>query len=69
MDGATEATPKKFMVDLGDGNPVEFTATTDLLPLQANVDAVRNGNNKVTIYAPEGEVVTAFGIDGWKSMI
>lgn len=64
MDGATEATPKKFMVDLGDGNPVEFTATTDLLPLQANVDAVRNGNNKVTIYAPEGEVVTAFGIDG-----
>ena len=54
MDGATEATPKTFMVDLGDGNPVEFTATTDLLPLQANVDAVRNGNNKVKKKAPEG---------------
>jgi len=64
MDGATEATPKKFYVDFGTGNRVEYSATTDMLPLQPTIDTRRTGTGRITIYAPEGEVITAFGIDG-----
>lgn len=64
MDAASAEKPVKFLVDLGDGTPVEFTATSSMLPDAPNVVATRNGNNKVTVYAPEGTTVTAFGIEG-----
>lgn len=63
LDGATAAAPRQFMIDFGDGRQVPFTATTSGLPATPNVTATRKGSGMVTIYVPEGETLTAFGID------
>ncbi|MDE6310321.1 MAG: hypothetical protein K2L96_00690 [Muribaculaceae bacterium] len=65
LAGATEAAPRKFYVDFGNGTLQEFTATSNLLPATANVNASKptGGNNTITIYMPEGEQLTALGID------
>ncbi|MGN0213363.1 MAG: hypothetical protein ACI4AH_00965 [Muribaculaceae bacterium] len=63
--GATEANPKKFYVDFGDGEKQEFTATTSSeLPSGPNVNCVNSALGKVTVYVPEGEMVGSFGISG-----
>ena len=62
LAGATPENPKRFSVDFGDGNPVDFTATTDLLPAQANASGEKKAVGAMTLYIPEGEDLTAFGI-------
>lgn len=59
LDGASPESPKKFMVDFGDGELQEFTATSSAIPAQANVAGERKGAN-ILIYMPEGQHVTAF---------
>lgn len=60
--GATEASPKKFYVDFGDGVMKEFAATTETIPEAANAEA----NSKlgtVTVYVEQGEQLSALCID------
>ncbi len=66
LAGASTDTPRSFSVDFGDGKLVEFTATTNSLPLEANVTATKpsGGSGTVTVYLPDGEQLTAFGIAG-----
>lgn len=59
LDGASAETPKSFMVDFGDGELKEFTATTSALPAAPNVEGTRKGTN-IVVYMPEGQHVTAF---------
>lgn len=58
--GATEQNPKKFYVDFGNGKQ-EFTATSDAAPAVPNANGVAWGN--VSVYVPEGELVTAFDME------
>lgn len=62
MAGATPETPKTFSVDFGDGNPVEFTATTSLLPAVPNAEGDKKSVGQMTVYVPEGSDLTAFGV-------
>lgn len=66
LAGATPENPRAFTVDFGDGKPVVFEAKGNGLPEEANVHGTRpsGGNGTVTIYIPEGEQLTALGIDG-----
>lgn len=64
MYGATSENPKKFMVDFGDGVLKEFTATTSGLPSTTNLEGPFNPMTTVTIYVPEGEMITAYEIPG-----
>lgn len=59
LDGASAETPKSFMVDFGDGELQEFTATTSALPATPNVAGTRKGAN-IVVYMPEGQHATAF---------
>lgn len=59
--GATAENPKKFYVDFGRGKE-EFTATSEEAPATPNASAVTNSGN-VTVYVPEGELVTAFDME------
>ena len=58
--GATEQSPKKFYVDFGKGKQ-EFTATSEDAPALPNASGTTYGN--VSVYVPEGEQVTAFGME------
>lgn len=61
LDGATAASPRKLMVDFGDGNLQEFNITS------TEATSVVTGTPKgftITIYAPEGDVITALAMDG-----
>lgn len=61
LDGATAASPRKLMVDFGDGNLQEFPITS------TEATSVVTGTPKgftITIYAPEGDVITALAMDG-----
>lgn len=60
--GATPENPKRFSVDLGDGNPVDYTTTTNLMPEEAIVVTEKKGNGNMTVYVPEGETLTAFSL-------
>ena len=51
LQGATSENPKTFKVDFGNGELVDFTATTNELPLAPNVTGTRTGH--VIIYMPE----------------
>lgn len=64
LDGAAPGNPRKFFVDPGDGSMVECTATDAGLPLVPNVSTTKKQSGAVTVYIPEGEVLTAFGTDG-----
>ncbi len=59
--GASEQNPKKFYVDFGRGKQ-EFTATSEDAPSAPNANGVTYGN--VQIYVPEGELLTAFDMEG-----
>lgn len=60
ISGASPANPKKFYVDFGNGKQ-EFSATSDKQPDSPNAAGTSYGN--VTIYVPEGELVTAFDME------
>lgn len=60
MYGATEANPKKFYVDFGNGKQ-EFTATSETAPAMPNATGTTYGN--VSVYVPECELVTAFDME------
>lgn len=66
MQGASAENPLKFMVDFGNGELVEFTATTVGLPETPNVTGTRTG--RVTIYMPENYDISALGINGQRLM-
>ena len=61
--GATPENPKRFSVDFGDGKPVDFTTTTNLLPDAPNAEGDKQVVGAMTVYIPEGEDLTAFGIN------
>lgn len=60
--GATPENPKRFSVDFGDGKPVDFTTATNLLPDTPNAEGDKKMVGAMTVYIPEGEDLTAFGI-------
>ncbi|MBD5373271.1 MAG: leucine-rich repeat domain-containing protein [Bacteroides sp.] len=64
IQGATPESPKKFSVDFGDGNPVEFSTTTNVLPAEPNASGDVKRTGSMTIYLPEGTDLSALGIDG-----
>ncbi len=59
ISGASEENPVTFSVDFGDGQLVDFTATTSGLPETDNVSGKRAGS--AIIYIPEGYDLTALG--------
>lgn len=66
IDGATAENPKTFTVDFGDGVMKEFTATGAEASASPNVTGTRKGY--ISIYVPEGSVMTAFAIDGYRML-
>lgn len=65
VDGATAAAPRTFYVDAGDGVLQEFKATSPSASVSApNVEISRKGYGRVIVYAPEGDVLTDFALDG-----
>lgn len=62
MSGATEQSPKKFYVDYGNGK-VEYSATSPSAPATPNVSGTNTTSGLVTVYVPEGELVTALDIE------
>jgi len=63
MNGATDEHPKTFYVDYGDGKKVEYKATSSSAPEAPNVSGGINAGGNVTVYVPEGELVTAFDME------
>ncbi|MCM1310768.1 MAG: hypothetical protein NC301_07080 [Bacteroides sp.] len=64
--GATEAAPKSFLIDFGNGTLQEFTtksAAIDALS-RISISAPSDYHGRPTIYMPEGNDLTAFAIDG-----
>lgn len=59
IDGATEANPKEFYVNLGDGNLVTYEATSAGVPSTPNVVGSRVGYGPIEVYVKEGDVLTA----------
>ncbi|MDE6536339.1 MAG: hypothetical protein K2K82_10090 [Muribaculaceae bacterium] len=64
IQGATPEAPKTFSIDFGDGTPVEFSTTTNVLPDEANASGEVKRTGSMTIYLPEGTDLSALGIDG-----
>ncbi|MDE6277648.1 MAG: hypothetical protein K2M06_06020 [Muribaculaceae bacterium] len=64
LAGASEASPRTFYVDFGDGKQVACTATSNELPASPNAVSAKptGGNSIITIYLPDGEQMTALGI-------
>lgn len=59
IHGATPETPKEFYVDFGDGNLQTFTATTDTIPVTANVNGKKKSYGNVSILVPDGTMLSA----------
>ncbi|MDE6582335.1 MAG: hypothetical protein K2K47_07400, partial [Duncaniella sp.] len=66
VQGASPESPKQFKVDFGDGNLVDFTATSSTLPETVNVTGTRSGH--IIIYMPENTDISALGISGQRLM-
>lgn len=60
INGATEQSPKVFYVDFGKGKQ-EFSATSEGAPAVPNAKGTTGGS--VTVYVPEGELVTALDME------
>ena len=63
ITGATEANPKKFYVDFGDGQKKEYTATTETIPADFNVNTTSKYGT-ITVYVEQDDQVNAIGVDG-----
>lgn len=61
--GATPENPKRFSVDFGDGNPVDYYTSTNLLTEQPIVTTDKKNIGSMVLYIPEGEDLTAFSIN------
>ena len=64
MRGASAETPKTVKVDFGDGTLREFSVTTSAMPEKANVKYDKTAYGAISIYVPQDETITAFGLDG-----
>ncbi|MDE7427449.1 MAG: hypothetical protein K2M79_06585 [Muribaculaceae bacterium] len=65
ISGATPENPKRFSVDFGDGVPKDFTTTSDSISAEPNASgAVVKASQPMVVYIPEGEDLTAFGMEG-----
>jgi hypothetical protein len=62
MQEATEEKPKTFYVDFGDGNLVEYKATTIGLPATATVNHSPVGGY-VRIYTNDGDEISSFAVE------
>lgn len=60
--GASATEPKKLLVDFGNGQLKEFTTDFALKPTTMNITGTPVG--LVSVYVPEGEVLTSFSISG-----
>lgn len=60
--GATPENPKTFYVDYGKGK-IEYTATSEDAPASPNVTGEVTNSGTVTVYVPEGELVSAFDME------
>ncbi|MDE5883140.1 MAG: hypothetical protein K2H60_15575, partial [Muribaculaceae bacterium] len=65
MSGASDEHPVKFLVDFGDGTLKECNATSYGMPSEANLSGNIVAGKTLTIYVPEGESITAFGLEGF----
>lgn len=63
--GASDSNPKKFYVDFGDGVKKEYTATTETIPAENNVNT-HSALGTITVYVEQDDQVNALGIDGMK---
>lgn len=64
MRGASAETPKTVKVNFGDGTLREFTVTTSGMPEKANVTYDKTVYGAISIFVPQDETITAFGLDG-----
>lgn len=62
ITGATSAEPKKFYVDYGNGK-VEYQATSADAPAEPNVAEGVTTTGRVTVYVPEGEILSAIDME------
>lgn len=62
IDGADSSTPKSFGVDFGDGNVVDFTATSSLYDGSANISKTLQTTGYITVYVPEGSDLSSLVI-------
>lgn len=64
--GATAASPKSCYIDFGDGVNVEYSVTGSTLDGNAVVEIVPTASyhGRINILMPEGNDLTAFGLDG-----
>lgn len=60
--GATPENPKRFSLDLGDGEIVDYSATSDKLPETPIVVTEKKKIGRMTLYIPEGEDLTGFSL-------
>ena len=61
--GASQQNPKTIYIDLGDGNPAEFTITTQDMPATPNVTAKIADYGTKHILVPDGVTISALGIN------
>lgn len=66
VNGASEQNPRKVLVDFGSDTKTELTTTTSAFdPSKAiSFTAPADFNGRINIWMPEGEDISAFGIDG-----
>lgn len=64
--GASEQTPKKVLVDFGNDEKTEYAVTTSTgdpsQPVALTIP--QNFSGRINLWMPEGDDITAFGIDG-----
>jgi len=61
--GASEENPVTVSVDFGDGNPLPFTVTEEI-PSANNIVGTRLGKNRIRVYTPQDNYVSALATDG-----
>lgn len=62
--GATSEIPKTFIVDFGEGTQQEYTTTTAGLDETITIVTPPDYRGRPTIYMPEGNDITALGLNG-----
>lgn len=62
--GATPENPKRFSLDLGDGNTIDYYTPTNELQGSPFTVNFTEGEREITLYVPESETLTAFEING-----
>lgn len=69
IDGATAASPRKILIDFGNGELKEFDVTsTDASSIISGTTNSADLLGQMSIYLPEGEILTALSIDNTQLM-